>query len=137
MCFKKAKRVISTFFTLRAVQGHIIGQWNLALDDPQAAFIPALLTWTSWQLVVEITFQFVFQENLREFATEPPAKRMQEQEPLACKSACCSRGTVERMFCAEGLRAARKLPAARYAKRLTEVVRPRWPEGKCDENSPQ
>src|SRR5258705_10961414 len=33
---KKMKRVISTFFTLRAVQGHIIGQWNLALDDPQA-----------------------------------------------------------------------------------------------------
>jgi hypothetical protein len=30
------KRVISTFFTLRAVQEHIIGQWNLALDDPQA-----------------------------------------------------------------------------------------------------
>jgi hypothetical protein len=33
---KKVKRAISTFFTLRAVQGHIIGQWNLALDDPQA-----------------------------------------------------------------------------------------------------
>ena len=43
------------------------------------------------------------------------AKRMREQEPLACKSACCSRGTLQRTFCGRGFLALRPIRELRSA----------------------
>jgi hypothetical protein len=77
-------------------------------------------------------------EPAGEFATEPPAKRMQGARAAGVqKCLLFERHTTAHVLCRGflALRPARKLRVARYTRRLTEVVRPRWPRGKCDENS--